>query len=456
MSPIQVLVVDDDEVTCRLLKEVLERDGYSVVTAESGEQAIALIRNSSRARSFPLILSDIRMLELDGLAVLRVAKQVDPRTEVVLMTGFGSMEGAIEAVQLGAFDYVSKPFKIDELKKVLARAASHWKASSAAQGLPQASSESNVPERFEWVRGLIGKSPGIVEVYKTLARAAVSNSPVLITGERGTGKELVARSIHQNSRRKDQPFIAYSCVSGAESPSVQEREMSDCLREAEGGTLFIDELAALKPSVQLWMVRSLFEGETAQRVRVISASREPIGRLVETGQFREDLFYRIGAIRIELPALRERTEDISELAAYFLGWHARRNGRNITRISEEAMELLLRYAWPGNVRELEHAIERAVAMAKASILFPEDFPSELRSPKRPEPGAAAEAAGGPEPLPGGEGSLEELERRHIVRVLQETGFNKSRASEILGIDRATLYRKAQRYGIDLRGGKGSG
>lgn len=461
---IRILVVDDHEVTRKLLREVLEKQGYSVEMAESGEEAVqAFLRGF-----YPVVISDIRMLEMDGMAVLRQVKKSSPATAVILMTGFGSMEGAIEAIQEGAFDYISKPFKIEELKTVVARAVKHW------ESIHQASREADAEvEKFSvGAKGLIGKSPKIVEVYKILARAALSASNVLIMGESGTGKELVARAIHDNSGRRARRFIAVNC--GALAESLLESELfghvkgsftgavSDkrgLFEEANGGTLFLDEIGDITPALQIKLLRVLQESEFKPvgsnetrkvDVRVIAATHRDLEGMTRLGKFREDLYYRLKVIAIELPPLRDRIEDLPELIHHFLARYSQKNRKTVSHVSEEAMKMLKRYPWPGNVRELEHSIERAIAMTNSTILFPEDFPAEIardRFEMVVASGGAASTAG----EAGAAGSLEDMEKAHILKVLLEVNYNKSRASEILGIDRATLYRKAQRYGIDLRG-----
>jgi DNA-binding NtrC family response regulator len=378
------------------------------------------------------------------------------------MTGFGSMGGAVEAIQEGAFDYVSKPFKMDDLRAVVARAFKHWE-STAEVRTPHKSEKLDV-----LTKGLIGKSPRIVEVYKTVARAALSNSVALIVGESGTGKELVARAIHDNGARKSKKFVAVNC--GALAENLLESELFGHVRgsftgaigdkkglfeEANGGTLFLDEIGDISPALQIKLLRVIQEGEFKPvgsndtrkcDVRLIAATHRDLDALVKSGKFREDLYYRLKVISIDLPALRDRMEDLPELVDSFVHRFSRLSKKSVSHISEDAMALLQSYSWPGNVRELEHAIERAVAMTNAAVLFPEDFPPEVQ--RKGAPGSVSSASGGPDQ---GKTSLEEMERAHIVKVLQDVGFNKSKASEVLGIDRATLYRKAQRYGIDLKG-----
>jgi DNA-binding NtrC family response regulator len=373
------------------------------------------------------------------------------------MTGFGNLDGAVRAIQEGAFDYISKPFRIQELKALVAKAQKQW--SSAREG--GAGRIAFVPSPR---RTLIGKSPMIVEIYKNLARAALSSSSVLITGESGTGKELVARAIHENSARKDKKFLAVNC--GALTDSLLESELfghargaftgaisekKGLLEEVNGGTLFLDEIGDISPSLQVKLLRVLQEGEFKPvgsnetkhtDLRVVAATHRNLEELIRAGKFRDDLYYRLKVIEIRLPALRDRLEDLPDLVNHFVAYYSDVNGKRISHISPEAMERLLAYPWPGNIRELEHSIERAIAMSGSTVLFPDDFPG-LES-------SAAAPANIQEPK---KNSLEDMEKDHILRVLRESNYNKSKASNLLGIDRATLYRKAQKYGIDLKTGE---
>ena len=457
---LKILVVDDDEVTRHLLREVLEKESYSVQLAGSGEEAVALIKSSY----FPIVISDIRMLETDGMSVLRQVKQSYVDAAVILMTGFGSMEGAIQAIQEGAFDYMSKPFKMADLKQLISRAAKHLESLKGVRGLSSSIQLETASRR------LIGQSPRIVEVYKLLARAAMSSSTVLINGESGTGKELVARAIHDNSPRRAKPFIPVNC--GALAENLLESELFGHVRgaftgaisdkrglfeEANGGTLFLDEIGDITLSLQIRLLRVLQESEVKPvgsseskkvNVRVITATHRDLEGMVREGKFRDDLYYRLKVIAMELPSLRERMEDLPLLVDHFLVRYAVKNKKEISHVSKEAMDLLKSYSWPGNIRELEHAIERAVAMSHSFILFPEDFPPEILRNEQAQNLLKEEDMGwGTSSLT----RLEDLEKLHISKILHDVSFNKSKASEILGIDRATLYRKAQKYQIDLRG-----
>lgn len=444
----KMLIVDDDKVTRELLSEVFVAEGYEIETEQSGESALELLGRTE----FPLILSDIRMLEIDGLAVLSQVREKSPHSIVVLMTGFGTMEGAIEAIQKGAFDYISKPFDIEELKSVVARARAHWEVSQ--------SGKKRLPRGQLAPKGLIGRSPKIVEVYKTLARATLSPSTVLIVGESGTGKELVARGIHEHSDRRSRSFVAVNCsaltdslleselfghVRGAFTGAVQNK--IGLFEEAAGGTLFLDEIGDISAALQVKLLRVLQEGEYKavgstetkhSDVRIIAATHVDLDAAVAEGRFREDLYYRLKVISIELPPLRDRLEDLPDLVSLFVARYGDLVDKPVSHVSNDAMTQLLRYPWPGNVRELEHAIERAVTMTRTTVLYPEDFPPEIFNHGAGNVLSAQSSS-----------SLEEVERMHILRVLEDAGFNKSKAAQLLGIDRKTLHRKAQRYKIRL-------
>ena len=451
----KILIVDDDAVTLNMLREFLEGRSFQVFLAQNPEQALQEVSK----HSIPLVLSDIRMEESDGLSLLSDLKKKHPKTVMILMTGFGSMEGAIEAIQKGAFDYISKPFDLNKLLALVQKAVEH------IRGMNREVPKESGSKAIDPPRTLIGKSPKIVEVYKTIARATLSSSTVLIHGESGTGKELVARAIHGNSERKSKRFVAVNC--GALTESLLESELFGYVKgaftgaqgdkkglfeEANGGTLFLDEIGDITPALQVKLLRVLQESEikpvgSSQQikvdVRIIAATHRELSKWVNQGRFREDLYYRLKVIEIEIPSLRDRKEDLPELALVFLKKYSSKLGKDIHSISPDAMKALLSYRWPGNVRELEHQIERAVTLTSASVLSLDDFDFIRNAGSN----AAEEASSGQS---ADQQSLEDMERVHILKVLKDVDFNKSRASEILGIDRATLYRKAQKYGIALK------
>jgi len=428
---IKILVVDDDPVSRDLLKEVLQKEGYDVRLAESGEAAASLLSRED----FPLILSDIRMKQKSGFDLLRELKEKEKEKErlpsvVVLMTGFGSMEGALEALREGAFDYISKPFQLADLRTLIARARKHAEfLRSGAPGPARSGPGIGGP----LVQSLIGKSHKIVEVYRTIARASLTSSSVLIAGESGTGKALVARAIHENGSRKGKPFLKLTSREDLDA-------LENNLAAARGGTVLVEELMGYGSNEQARLLRVLEAAEAgALDIRWIAGSRVSLLELSRSGMVRGDLLDRLNIISIEIPPLRNRLDDLPELVSSFIARYSEKNGKAISHISDGAMQKLKEYSWPGNVRELERVVERAVAMSAGSVLEAEDFPDLAP--------VAAKAEVGETRI-----SLESVEKAHIARVLAETGYNKSKASEILGIDRATLYRKAKNYGIDLKGG----
>jgi DNA-binding NtrC family response regulator len=353
------------------------------------------------------------------------------------------MEGAIEAVREGAFDYVSKPFKLEQILAATQRAAKHWE-SLAGQALRRtARGGGSESSKAGASRELIGKSPRIIEVYKTLAHATLSNSSVLLQGESGSGKGMVARAIHEKSSRSGEPFIT---LNGMLAPGLQEFE-AFCKKSGKG-TLYVEEVADLMPAVQSELLHLLEEDRL--QARLIAATQKDLEAEVRGGGFREDLFYQLKVITIGLPPLRERLEDLPELVDAFVARYSKKNSKDVSHVAGDAMELLGSYSWPGNIRELEHAIERAVVLTRSSVLFKEDFSGLVPNASRPTSQPMSQPGGQIDPDPS-QGSLEAVEKQAILKVLSDVNFNKSRASEVLGIDRATLYRKAQRYGIDLRG-----
>ena len=437
-----LLVVDDDPVTIDLLKEVLSKEGYDVSKALSGEEAIA----QGTDNFFDLIITDVRMGRKDGMEVLRFFKKNAPDTTVIIITAFGSIETAIEAIRDGAYDYISKPFKLDEIKFTVRRALEQRRLIQENKFYRQ-----ELLEKYQF-KNVIGRTAQMFQVYKTIAKVADTTSTVLLCGERGTGKELIARSLHFNSQRNNRPFIPVDCASLVETLIESElfghvrgaftgasSAKKGLLEESDGGTLFLDEVGNLSLSMQSKLLRFLQEHEikrvggtetTKVDVRVIAATNQPLEPLVRSGKFREDLFDRLNVIMITLPPLRERKEDVPLLASHFLQKFSEENHKSISHISPEALEILLQYSWPGNVRELQHTIERAVIFSTQPIILPEDLPRKM----------SQEAKGLEIPMPEKTLSLKELEKRYVLKVLQETGGNKKKASEILGIDRATLYR----------------
>ena len=446
----RILVVDDDRETCRLMHELLQEPDREIETADRPEDALARLE----AGRFDLVVSDINLdADLSGLDLLRAFKARDPEVEVVLISAFGTLETALEAVKSGAFDYVSKPVDIGQVRDVVARALA--RRGRAGEARPAAFlAGRTTPD------GLVGRSGGMLTVYKQIAIACASEAPVLVTGETGTGKELVARAIHRHGTRSARPFVPVNC--GALPEGLLESELFGHVRgaftgavadkrglfdEARGGTIFLDEIGEMSPALQVRLLRTLELGEvravgspraTSVDVRVIAATHRDLERAAREGSFRRDLFYRLHVFPIRVPPLRERREDIPLLAAHFLAVFASR-GRGGVSLTPAAVAALAAHDWPGNVRELENTLERLAVEARGGTIDVADLPPDFR--ERP---ASLE-----EPLFTGLPSLEEMEKRYLRHVLAAVKGNRSRAAEALGIDRRTLYRMAERFGIDL-------
>ena len=432
-----ILLVDDNADSLSLLSEILAKEGYDITTALDAHSAMDLIRD----RQPDLIVSDINLPHMNGLAM-----------PVILMTAFGSLKTAVEGLQAGAFDYLSKPFVVDEVRLVTRRALEH-KLLLQRHGEGKES-----PMKDCRLDNLVGSSPGMVSVYKSIARVARRDSTVLIQGESGTGKELIARAIHDNSARSAGPFVTVDGAALAETLLDSElfghergaftgavASKKGLLERAHQGTCFLDEVADLSPALQGKLLRMIQNheirrvgGATSMTVdiRIIAASKKRLDVLVQAGTFREDLFYRMNVVSIDIPPLRERTEDIPLLVQFFVQKYGATREIPVEAVSPDALELLQRYTWPGNVRELEHAIESAVALTPHTIICPEDLPDSLKN------GAVQTVT-----QPQGWMTLAHLEREHILRVLESHDRDIARASLVLGIHRKTLLRKLRHYGM---------
>jgi two-component system, NtrC family, response regulator AtoC len=452
----RILIVDDDEVSCQLFAETLEQEGYHVDQAHSGDEALALLRDNLH----DLLVIDVRMPGLTGLEVTRTVHAKQASLPIIVMTAFGSMETAIEAIHEGAFDFISKPMNLEEIKKTVSRAL-------AQRALQDNAQKSSVEIRSEPSGAIIGMSPAVMEVYKTIARVAPTKSVVLILGESGTGKERIARAIHQHSPRANHPFVAVDC--GALTETLLESEIFGHVRgsftgavadkkgvfeEAEGGTCFLDEIGDISPNMQAKLLRVLQEHEVRRvggkdwvkvDARVIAATNQNLDALVAKGTFRQDLYYRLNVVAIHLPPLRDRVEDIPLLASYFLKCYSQENGKSVTAISDAAMKLLCDYSWPGNIRELENAIEQAVVLSNQPVLAPDDFPPAVRSnatskltPNLPPDGQF---------LFSDTPTLEEIKKRYVLHVLNRNQGNVSRTARVLNVDRRSLYRMLARYKV---------
>ena len=439
----KILVVDDEAPIREMLQKGLSQmGGFSVEVAQNGLEAVEKIEKDV----FDLVLTDLKMPEMDGIELLKVVKGTRPEIMVILMTAYGSIETAVEAMKLGANDYITKPIDFNELLIHLTKAQKENLLLRENRLLRM-----EVRKKFEF-SNIIGKSKKMQEVFSLIEKVAPSNSTVVIYGGSGTGKELVAKAIHYNSPRTDKPFIPFNCsaipetlveselfghTKGAFTGAIQARR--GLFEEAYGGTIFLDEISTILPSVQVKLLRVLQEREvmkvgsterTKIDVRMIAATNEDLEANMKNGKFREDLFYRLHVFPIFLPDLKDRKEDIPLLAYHFLDLYSKENQKPIKGISKEAMNLLLEYHWPGNVRELENAIERAVIMADEDYLTPKDFPKNMREGLLDliKKGARDRK------------SLDEIKAEYITEILKETDGNKKTASEILKVNPRTLYR----------------
>jgi two-component system response regulator PilR (NtrC family) len=461
----RVLVVDDEPSMRQMLSIALRREGYQVSTAQNGETALAALS----AGQLDLLITDVRMPEMSGVDLLREAKRIDPGLSVVMMTAYGSKETVLEALRLGATDYVEKtPNLKDELvlrvRKELDRKRLQQENVLLKRTLQSTHQFSNI----------IGASGPMVEVFQLVETIAPTSSTVLITGESGTGKELVARAIHFNSPRKDRPFVALNC--GALSETLLDSELFGHVRGAftgadsnkkglievaEKGTIFLDEIGEMSPVVQVKLLRVLQERtfrrlggteEVEADIRIIAATNRDLSKMVEEEKFRQDLYYRINVINVHLPPLRERPEDIPLLAEHFVTKFAKQMGKSVDGISRDAMAVLRRYQWPGNIRELENAIERAIALERASIVMPESL-SVIGSKMSAEATAVPQAAAAGEPptrLGSGfdlEQHVQDIEREYIAEALRRAGGVKVRAAELLGMSFRSFRYYTKKYNL---------
>jgi DNA-binding NtrC family response regulator len=445
-----LLIVEDDSLARNNLQHILERSGeYLLETAPGGVEALEMIRN----KAYDLVLTDLRMEKVDGMRVLSEVKKLHPDSEVIMLTAFASINSAIEAMKRGAYHYIAKPYKIDEVRVQVANALEKTMLKEELRELKR-----DLRAR-DGVDFILGKHHSIQELIRTVAHIAPTDCNVLIAGETGTGKELFARALHYTSPRAEKRFAAFNCSTFVEELLVSElfghergaftgavATRAGLFEAADGGTVFLDEIGDMPLSMQAKLLRVIQErvvirvGGTEPipvDVRIVAATNQDLKKLVDLGAFRSDLYFRLNVVPLALPPLREHSSDIPLLAQHFLHKHTRSQGKKIKNISREMMAALQRYAFPGNVRELENLIERAVALSSNENLQLWDLPQELRSP----------------PLLGEENaelylpSLEEKECEYIRLVLTRTGGKKSRAAEILGIDRVSLWRKINKYGL---------
>lgn len=444
-----ILVVDDDLAHRLMLKKLLGGWGYDVYEADDGSVAIEKVRQTS----FDLLLMDIRMLNISGIEALEQIKIINPAIPVIIMTAYASVETAVNTLKKGAYDYLTKPLDFDELKIAIERATEHNRLKKENEYL-----KARLGEQFDR-QNLIGHSPAMVKLLETVAQAAPTEATILITGESGTGKEMIANAIHYNSTRKEAPFVKINCAALTETLleselfghekgafTGAERRREGKFVQAQGGSLFLDEVSEMSKAMQVKLLRVLQERELTRvggaevikvSVRVIAASNKDLKKEISEGSFREDLFYRLNVVALNVPPLRERKEDIPMLAQHFLQLFAARNNKKIKGFTPQAMEKLLDYSWPGNIRELMNAVERAVVLTRAQYLDEENMTLMMAdyssAGKSNEDNSLINL------------SLEEVEKRSILEVIDACGGNKSEAARRLGITRKTLRKKLEKY-----------
>ena len=454
----RVLVVDDEQSMRELLAIMLRQVGYEVTAADGGEAAIKALETDA----FDLVITDLRMRKADGLAVLRAAKEHSPRTVVLVVTAFASTETAVEAMKLGAYDYVTKPFKLDELKLTIANALERKRLQEENLALKR---QLRIERGFE---NFIGRSRKMLDVFETIRKTADSGSTVMITGESGTGKELVAQAVHAESGRRRAPFISVNC--GAVPEALMESELFGHVKgaftgavtsteglfaAADGGTLFLDEITEIPHSVQVKLLRVIQEreirrvGDTRDQkvdVRLIAASNRELAKAVSDGTLREDLFYRLNVIPIHLPPLRERREDIAPLVAHFVRKIAGEIGKEVKGVSPDTLAILERYHWPGNIRELENIVERAIVLGNSDTLEPDALPTTITVPKELQDVGIDIPAGGVDL----EETMDRIERRYIQLALERTAGVQTRAAQLLKVSFRQFRYKLQKHNPRLQ------
>lgn len=447
-----VLVVDDDDAHRTMLRTLVGGWGYDIVEADDGSTAIEKVQE----RPFDLILMDVRMLKVSGLEALERIKAFNPAIPVTIMTAYSSVETAVEALKKGAYDYLTKPLDFDKLRLTIERAMEHTRLKEENRLLKE-----SLGKHFD-MQNIIGRSTAMISLLETVAHVAPSEATVMITGESGTGKELIAGVIHHNSPRKDGPFVKINCAAITETLLESElfghekgaftgadRRKEGRFYQANQGSIFLDEVSEMPLTMQVKLLRVLQERELTRvggekvisvDVRVIAATNKDLVDLKNKGLFREDLYYRLNVVSLEIPPLTERRDDIPLLAQHFLEIFVDKNKKKIKGFTPKAMDQLIRYDWPGNVRELMNAVERAVVLARTDYLDDQDF--SILQPLLQQPAPAPSDFDNMDNIP-----LEEVEKAAILRMLESVAGNKSEAARRLGITRKTLHKKLKKYGV---------
>ncbi len=447
----KILIVDDDTAHRIMLKVNLTEAGYEVIEADDGDQVLSVLAE----HEVDLILMDLRMQRMDGIEAIKLLQKNGRPEPIVVITAFSSVESAVEAMKYGAMDYVTKPMDIESLKLTVARALDFEALRGENEELKK-----RLGEQFDF-QNIIGRSPAMEKVFETLSLVAPSDATVLINGESGTGKELIASALHHNSKRKEKPFIKVNCAALHENLLESElfghekgaftgadAQRKGCFELASTGTLFLDEIGDMSAQTQAKILRVLQEGELERLggsktirvdVRLAAATHRDLNEMVEKGTFRQDLFFRLSVVPIELPPLRKRTEDIPALADFFLKRYAKKNQKDIKGFHSQALVLLARYSWPGNIRELENSIERAVILCLGEQITPKELPPQMVPDDFETVVTPVTSQGGV--------SLKDMEREAIRTTLGQTDGNKSQTAKILGIARQTLLNKIKEYGL---------
>jgi two-component system, NtrC family, response regulator PilR len=470
-----ILIVDDEPNIIEILEIVLQDEGMTVLKSASVREALVVLRE----QRVDLVISDIKMPDLSGVELLRQAKQIAPETVFIMITAFASTETAIEALQHGAYDYITKPFRMEELRAVIHGALDKKKNKKNQSSTVSTDLEAQQGQKlFQALHRshVVGKSPKMVEVYRTIGTVAIGDSTILITGESGTGKELVARAIHEASLRREKPFVSINCSAFPET--LLESELFGYMKgaftgattnkkglfeAADGGSIFLDEIGDMTPAMQVKLLRAIQErrlrplggnSEIPVDVRVVAATNQDLQAKIQQGHFREDLYYRIAVINIHIPALRERAEDIGLLAFYFLRHYAGKTGKRIEGIAPEALRCLESYQWPGNVRQLENTIERAVALETTPHIQLERLPETvLNQSSNPAIADLFTLPDGPFDL---ESFLSQIESSLIIQALRQTDGNQTSAAQRLNLTKGSLRHKIQTLQIKTRGALASG
>ncbi|MFH1243546.1 MAG: sigma-54 dependent transcriptional regulator [Pseudomonadota bacterium] len=445
-----ILIVEDEAIARKNLEHILKKEGYGVISVDNGMKALEMLNS----KTFDLVITDLKMEKVGGMQVLEKSRELQPHTEVIMITGYATVDSAVKAMKEGAYHYIAKPYKIDEVRKIVKEALTKRRLLLENLELKESL------KKMQRVPFIVGKSEAMISVQKTIEQIASSDINVLILGESGTGKELVAKAIHHLSARSEKRFIAFNCGSFTEELMANElfghekgaftgatKEKAGLIEVADGGTVFLDEIGDMPLTMQVKLLRVIQE-KTFLRVggvdpipvdvRFIAATHRDLKEDVKNGYFRQDLFYRLNVITIQLPPLADRNGDIPLLANYFLAQKTQAMKKDIREIEREAMDLLCQYGWPGNVRELENVVERAVALENGTSILVADLPDYIRNLSIETYRRTRSA------IP----SLEDQEKHYIQWILEKCEGNKTKAAKTMGIDRVSLWRKMKRYGLE--------